>query len=85
MGENRNYLMRSFSSFLVLVNIRSLVAIVQLLGDHLFCFVFVIVFFGGGGGGGLSQSKIFHSYGDVTMTGEGLQILTYLGTMAIDQ
>ena len=24
-----------------------------------------------------SHSKIFHSYGDVTITGEGLQILTY--------
>ena len=24
-----------------------------------------------------SHSRIFHSYGDVTMTGEGLQILTY--------
>ena len=44
----------------------------------LFCFCYC--FLGGGGGGGLSQSKIFHSYGDVTMTGEGLQILTYLGT-----
>ena len=26
-----------------------------------------------------SHSRIFHSYGDVTITGEGLQILTYLG------
>ena len=25
----------------------------------------------------LSHSRIFHSYGDVTTTGEGLQILTY--------
>ena len=24
-----------------------------------------------------SHSRIFHSYGDVTITGEGLQILTY--------
>ena len=24
-----------------------------------------------------SQSRIFHSFGDVTITGEGLQILTY--------
>ena len=24
-----------------------------------------------------SHSRMFHSYGDVTMTGEGLQILTY--------
>ena len=26
----------------------------------------------------LSHSRIFHSYGDVTITGEGLQILTYV-------
>ena len=30
-----------------------------------FCFVF------------LSHSRIFHMYGDVTIAGEGLQILTY--------
>ena len=34
-------------------------------------FVFVCLF------GFLSHSRIFHSYKDVTMTGEGLQILTY--------
>ena len=29
--------------------------------------------------------KTFHFYGDVTMTGEGLQILAYLALMAIEQ
>ena len=28
-----------------------------------------------------SHSRIFHSYGDVTITGEGLQILTHTGKM----
>ena len=34
-------------------------------------FLFVFLFF-------LSHSKIFHSYGDVTIAGEGLQIFTYV-------
>ena len=42
----------------------------------------VFFFVGGGGVGclfvwGLSHSRIFHSYGDVTIVGEGLQIWTY--------
>ena len=39
---------------------------------------------GGGGGGGLSHSRIFHSLGEVTITVEGLQILTYSAVMAIE-
>ena len=36
--------------------------------------------------GSSSHSRIFHSYGDVTITGEGLQILTYSSAlMAIEQ
>ena len=29
-------------------------------------------------GGGSSSSRIFHSYGDITITGEGFQISTYM-------
>ena len=29
-------------------------------------------------GGGLSQSRIFHSYGDITITSEGLLICNFL-------
>ena len=29
-----------------------------------------------GGGGGSSHSRKFHSYGEITIAGEGLQILT---------
>ena len=36
------------------------------------CFVFFFCLFGV-----LSHSRIFHSYGDVTIDGEGLQIFTY--------
>ena len=43
----------------------------------LFCLVWV--FFGGGGGvcGFSSHSRTVHSYGEVTITGEGLQIFIY--------
>ena len=44
-----------------------------------FKFFFHNFFWGGGGGGGRSpsHSRIFHSYYYVTITGEGLQILTH--------
>ena len=38
-----------------------------------FVFLFFVLFFGGIS----SHLRIFHSFGDVTITGEGLQILTY--------
>ena len=41
-------------------------------------YIFIcLVFFGGGGGGVIGPLDIFHSYGNVTITIEGLQIVTY--------
>ena len=55
-----------------------------ILDRTIFCYFFLkFVCLGGGGSlgrGGLwgsSHSRIFHSYGDVTIAGEGLQILIY--------
>ena len=42
-----------------------------------FFFFFVFLGWGGGGGGGSLHLRIFHSYGDVTITGKGLLILTF--------
>ena len=41
-------------------------------------FIYIILFFGGFVWGFTSHSRIFHSYGDVTITGEGLQSLKYV-------
>ena len=47
--------------------------------SFIFLFIFC-VFLLTMGGGGSSHYRIFHSYGDVTITGEGLQSLTYMCT-----
>ena len=44
-----------------------------------FCLFFVFCFFFGLFGVFLSHSRIFHSYGDVTIADEERQILTYVG------
>ena len=36
-------------------------------------------------GGFTSHCKFFYRYGDVNITGEGLQILTYIKLIAIEQ
>ena len=46
---------------------------VNRIGEYSNYCLFVCLF----GGFFLSQSRIFHSYGDVTIAGVGLQILTY--------
>ena len=39
------------------------------------CVILILIFIEAGEGS--SRSRIFHSFGDVTMIGDGLQILTF--------
>ena len=71
-------LCNSFETFLVIVwcfSVNSLALLLRTTVIVLFVLVFLWDF--SGGGDISSHSRIFHSYDDVTITSEGLQMLTF--------